>query len=328
MRILYSIQATGNGHISRAMELLPHLKNYGEVDIFLSGNNSHLPLDAPIRYRSKGLSLFYNCSGGLDYWKMLRGFHPIRLRQEIRDLPVEKYDLVINDFEYITAAACARKGVYSVNYGHQASFISPLVPRPDQRKKTGEYILKNYARATDYVGLHFRRYDDFIFTPVVKQAILDAEPTDQGYITVYLPAYCAHQLRSALSDLSDHRFQVFSSEFREPTREGNIEWMPVSKEGFNQSLIHCRAIVCGAGFETPAEALQLGKKVLAIPIRHQYEQECNAAALKEMGVATTSELDHQFRPLLEDLLMSSAHPTVDYRHSIDQSLAYLFARRA
>ena len=61
MKIFYAIQATGNGHISRAMELLPYLQHYGEVDLFLSGSNSTLDLSAPIKFRSKGLSLFYTC---------------------------------------------------------------------------------------------------------------------------------------------------------------------------------------------------------------------------------------------------------------------------
>ncbi|MCH5600231.1 glycosyltransferase family protein [Niabella ginsengisoli] len=109
MKIFYAVQATGNGHISRSMELLPHLKQYGEVDIFLSGDNSNLTLDAPIAYRSKGLSLYYTCNGSLDYWKIAKAINPVSLKQEIRQLPVEKYDLVINDYDYITAAACASK---------------------------------------------------------------------------------------------------------------------------------------------------------------------------------------------------------------------------
>src|SRR5688572_32156930 len=121
MKIFYAVQATGNGHISRAMELLPHLQQYGSVDIFLSGNNSNLTLDAPIKYRSKGLSLYYNCNGGLDFWKVFRGYEPFRLKQEIKDLPVENYDLIINDFDYITAVACAKKKIPSVNFGHQRS---------------------------------------------------------------------------------------------------------------------------------------------------------------------------------------------------------------
>jgi len=130
MKIFYAIQATGNGHISRAMELLPYLQKFGEVDIFLSGANSTLPLNAPIKYRSKGLSLFYTCDGKLDYRKIIGRISPFRVMKEVRDLPVENYDLVINDFECITSLACARKKVPSVNFGHQASFVSDKTPRP------------------------------------------------------------------------------------------------------------------------------------------------------------------------------------------------------
>lgn len=74
MKILYAIQGTGNGHISRAVQLDPYLKKYGEVDYFLSGSNIQLNTHLPIKYRSKGLSLFYKNTGGLDYLKMLQSF--------------------------------------------------------------------------------------------------------------------------------------------------------------------------------------------------------------------------------------------------------------
>src|SRR5579862_4215200 len=111
MKILYSVQATGNGHISRAMEILPHLKQYGSVDLFLSGANSTLMLDAPVRYRSKGVCFFYTGSGSLHYLNTIKRFAPLRVLREARDLPVEKYDLVINDFECITSLACAMKKI-------------------------------------------------------------------------------------------------------------------------------------------------------------------------------------------------------------------------
>ncbi|WP_315820154.1 hypothetical protein [Paraflavitalea speifideaquila] len=91
------------------MELLPFIQKFGTVDLFLSGANSTLPLDAPVKYRSNGLSLFYTCKGSLDYWKLTRSISPLRIMKEARDLPVEKYDLVLNDFECITSIACARK---------------------------------------------------------------------------------------------------------------------------------------------------------------------------------------------------------------------------
>lgn len=325
MKILYAVQATGNGHISRAMELLPYLRRYGTVDIFLSGDNSHLPMDAPVKYRSKGLSLYSNSCGGLDYLKILGYFQPMRLNKEINDLPVEKYDLVINDFELITSAACARKKIPSIQLGHQASFQSPLSPRPADKNPIGEWILKNYSKATDYIGLHFHRYDDFIFYPIIKKEIAEAEPVDNNFITVYLPSYSRAQLEKIFHPFKDLRFQVFTKEIQQPAQCGNIYFLPVNKSLFNKSLVHCTGIITGAGFETPAEALHLGKKILAIPTRGQYEQQCNAAALQKMGVTCIKKIEENFPVLLYQWLDAKNIPCINYSQSIPQVIEHLFA---
>lgn len=326
MRILYAVQATGNGHISRAMELLPYLQHYGKVDIFLSGNNSSLDLDAPVKYRSKGLSLYYNCKGGLDYWQIARAFQLPRLKKEIKELPVEKYQLVINDFEYITAAACAKKKIPSVNFGHQASFQSDNTPRPEKRNVAGEWVLKNYAKASRYIGLHFKQYDDFIFPPVIKKEILEAEPADKKYITVYLPSFCEQQLKDLLKSFSDFRFEVFSKETKQSYHFHNINFLPVEKNRFNKSLINCTGIITGAGFETPAEALHLGKKLMCIPIRGQYEQLCNAAALKEMGVVCLKKTGDDFEERFINWIQAPAIDNINYRNSTEWCLEYLFSK--
>ncbi|MEI9912096.1 MAG: glycosyltransferase family protein [Bacteroidota bacterium] len=328
MKIFYAVQATGNGHISRAMELLPWLQQYGTVDIFLSGDNSNLAMDAPVKYRSKGLSLYFNSTGGLDYWKILRGFHPLTLKKEISDLPVEKYDLVINDFEYITAASCAKKKIPSIHLGHQASFQSRLTPRPSAKNAVGEWILKNYARSTHYIGLHFDNYDEFILPPVIKKEITDAEPTDKNYITVYLPAYSEQQLEKLFQPFRDLRFQVFSKEIKHPATKSNITFLPVNKFLFNQSLIHCTGIITGAGFETPAEALHLGKKVMAIPVRGQYEQLCNAAALQQMDVVCLKKPGENFAFELYQWLEAKNSIQVNYNHTIPKVLDRLLTVHA
>ena len=300
MKIFYAVQATGNGHISRAMELLPYLENYGKVDLFLSGANSSLELSAPVKYRSRGLSLFYTCKGSLDYISMMRKIAPLRLKKEIAELPVEQYDLVINDFECITSLACRQKKISSVNFGHQASFMSSQTPRPSQPSNIGEWILKNYARATQYIGLHFKSYDDFILPPVIKSAIWHAQPAYGDYITVYLPSYCDGQIKKFFKHLTAYRFQVFSKEVDTVTKAGHLTFIPVSKEAFDQSLIYCSAIICGAGFETPAEALHLRKKMMVMPIKGQYEQKCNAAALEQLGVKTLAQLPENFHIVFEE----------------------------
>jgi uncharacterized protein (TIGR00661 family) len=323
MKILYAVQATGNGHISRAMEILPYLVRYGKTDIFLSGANSSLQLDAPIKYRSRGLCLFYNSGGGLDYPGTIRRFSPLRMMREMRDLPVEKYDLVLNDFECITSLACAYKKVPSVNFGHQASFRSDKTPRPEKRDFLGEWILNNYARASQYIGLHFKSYDDFILPPVIKKEILQAEPDDHGHITVYLSSYNDLQIKKHFAPLKDFRFQVFSKEVIAPVQDSNILFIPVSKSSFNKSLVHCKGIITGAGFETPAEALYLGKKLMVIPIRGQYEQLCNAEALEKMGVTKMDGLEGGFEQSFLDWIGQKKKVVLQPDHSTESIVSFL-----
>ena len=328
MKIFYAVQATGNGHISRAMELLPHIQKYGEVDIFLSGSNSSLELDAPIKYRSKGLSLLYTCNGSLNYTKTLKSISPYQVMKDVKSLPVEKYDMVINDFDCITTLACKQKNVKSINFGHQASFLSDKTPRPEHKSAIGEWVLKNFGKATHYVGLHFDKYDDFILPPVIKRDIWNSEPQNKGYITVYLPSYCNNQLQQYLSPLKEHRFEVFSWQVKEVTKVGNIKFIPVNKEAFNQSLIHCEGIITGAGFETPAEALYLKKKIIAIPIKGQYEQMCNGAALEKLGVKVLEGLEKDFERHFNEWFNSKKEIKVNHYLPIEQIVDCVFQKYA
>ena len=42
MKVLYAVQATGNGHISRAQVLVPILKKFAHVDVLVSGTSADL----------------------------------------------------------------------------------------------------------------------------------------------------------------------------------------------------------------------------------------------------------------------------------------------
>lgn len=132
MKILYAVQATGNGHLSRAIQLYPFLKEYGNVDFFISGSNADLKTDLPVIATSKGISLFYKSNGGLDYLKIISSFS-FKIFIDAYRLPVEKYDLVINDFDFVTSLACFLKNRPSVQFGHQASFQSSKIPRAKKR---------------------------------------------------------------------------------------------------------------------------------------------------------------------------------------------------
>ena len=324
MKIFYAIQATGNGHISRANQLYPHLQKFGDVDFFLSGNNASLNSDLPIKFRSKGCSLHYSKCGGLNYWDIAKNLRPMQMYKDAQSLPLKNYDVVINDFDSITSLACKMQKVHSVQFGHQASFISEATPRPEKRSVMGEMILKHYAPSPQHIGLHFQKYDSFIHPPIIKDEIVNAAPKDLKHITVYLPSFQKDCLEKAFNKLSDIEFHWFLGDVTTTHRIGNITYYPVNQKLFNQSMIHCHGIITGGGFETPGEALYLRKKVLSIPIRDHYEQECNAAALKKMGVPVVYEVGDNFDEIIKNWLKSVVfYPKIE-ANNIPETLQYLF----
>ncbi len=65
MKILYAIQGTGNGHISRAREIVPLLQQYGELDLLVSGTEAEVSLAQPLKYKYHGISFVFGSMVGL-----------------------------------------------------------------------------------------------------------------------------------------------------------------------------------------------------------------------------------------------------------------------
>ncbi len=317
MKIFYAIQGTGNGHISRAVELYPYLKQYGEVDFFLSGSNAHLNTAIPIKFKSKGLSLFYKHSGGLDYNKIV-GSLSFNIYKDAKSLPVDQYDLVVNDFEFVSSLACSIKKVPCVHFGHQASFQSKKTPRPEGVNPLGSFILEKFVKSKKHIGLHFDAYDENIYNPIIKDEIIDATPINDGHITVYLPQYAIAVLEPHLLQQSSFHFEVFTKEVTSIVCKKNITYYPINNKQFTSSLIRCHGIVTAGGFETPAEAMYMNKKVLSIPIMNHYEQECNSVALAKKGVMVLKKIDEKFALHFEEWIQVKKPIKLNLTHNTAQ----------
>lgn len=302
MKILYGIQGTGHGHISRARVVLPKLREIADVDVLISGYNFHLDLDGEVTYKVRGMSLTYNRKGSVDFLETAMNLKPVKFIQDVQNTPVEEYDFVINDFEPVTAWAAQTAGVPCVAISHQASFFSPKVPRPAKRSIVAEGVIKHFAPFTTAVGSHYLRYDSFIEPPIVRQQIKDLNPTQGNHITVYLPAYDHETLASVFSTLGDIEWHIFSPGCTRSYRRGNVWVRPVGKESFLESFESCVGIISSTGFETTSESMYLGKKLLTIPIKNQYEQLCNAAALEELGGHVVYNIDGNFRAIVREWL--------------------------
>jgi len=143
MRILYAIQGTGNGHLSRAKEIIPALLNRAQVDVLISGTQAEVVLPHNVEYVYKGLSFYFGKNGGIDFIKTFKKNSIFKVINEIIDCPVTNYDLVINDFEPITAWACYFKGVKCISLSHQSALYSKNVPKPSYLDFIGSFMIKN-----------------------------------------------------------------------------------------------------------------------------------------------------------------------------------------
>ena len=290
-KVLYAIQGTGNGHMARAKELIPILKDYADVDIFLSGSQYHISLPEKIKYYSRGYSFFYSNIGSIDIRKTFLKNSISQLLRDVKHLPVQNYNLVITDFECISALAAKWRKIPCVNMSHQASFRYKESPRIANRNFIGEFLLQNFAPANQYIGFHFRQYHPAIYFPVIPTEIRNASPTAEGHYTVYLPSYSVHRIAEKLRRYDQTNWHIFSNGIKSHVHTGNMHLYPVDRSEFMQSMMRCQGVLTGGGFETPAEAMYMGKKIMSIPIKKQYEQQCNAEALNRLGYPIFENID-------------------------------------
>ena len=318
MNILYAIQGTGNGHLMRALDVVPLLQSRvaalgGQLDLLVSGPPADLPLPFAVRYRVGGMGFLFGKKGGINFVKTFQQFDSADFVHDIRHLPVADYDLVLNDFEPVSAWACRLRHRPCVALSHQSAVLHPAAPRPRDADPAGRAVLKHYAPNTASYGFHFQAYAPGISTPVIRRQVRELTPTDEGHYTVYLPAYDEDHLVASLHQVSrEVRWEVFSKHSSQPAEYGNVRVWPVSGAAFLDSLARAHGVLCGAGFETPAEALYLGKQLLVIPMKQQYEQQCNAAALADMGVPVVRGLKRKHLDRVADWLHHGQVVPVQY----------------
>lgn len=230
----------------------------------------------------------------------------------MNEIPVELYDIIINDFEPVSAWACYFKRKPCIALSHQCAVLSSKAPLPRHRDRMGKFILKHYAPATARYGFHFERFNSHTYTPVIRKQVRELFVSNKGHYTVYLPSYSDKKIVKILSRFKDVKWEVFSKHNKKLYSSKNISIRPIHNEAFLESMASSAGILCGAGFETPSEALFLKKKLLVVPMENQYEQHCNAAALQYLGVRVLKNLKKKQIPKIEEWLIEDIVISVDY----------------
>ncbi len=286
MKIFYGVQGTGNGHITRARVMAKELFAAGfDVTFQFTGRpkDKFFDMDVFNGYQHREGLTFNTDNGQVNYIKTALQSSPIRFVRDVKTLDLSAYDLVISDFEPVTAWAAKMQKKAMLGIGHQYAF-DHAIPRTGS-DPLADLVMKYFAPANRGIGLHWHHFDQPILPPIIDTPEIPKH-IQKNKVVVYLPFEDQNEVINLLSPYKDFEFHIYSPQ---PviSKHRHIICNPLSRAGFQSDLYDCAGIFSNAGFELASESLQLGKKILAKPLHAQMEQISNAAALKQLGYGQT-----------------------------------------
>ncbi len=293
MKILYGVQATGNGHITRARAMNKAFKDKQlDVDFLFSGRARPNMFDMEEFGGFKcyqGLT-FVTHSGSVMPYASFKKSNLRQLYRDISDLDLSEYDLIITDFEPICAWAGRAQHKKTIAIGHQYAFEHDI-PKADD-SLMARLFMQYFAPAEIKLGLHWHHFNQLILPPIA-QTHTEALETIDNKIVVYLGFESPEDIMRLIAPFKHYNFYVygdFSKSIIDSTRElRHINLCPLSREGFKKDLASSNGVISNAGFELSSEAIHLGKKILVKPLTGQMEQRSNAKALEQLGLGLSMQ---------------------------------------
>ena len=146
MNILYGVQATGNGHISRSREIIRCLREKGHnIFVILSGRDPAFlwDIDDFKPYKTyKGLT-FSTYKGRIKYFETAFNLKFKQFFSDIASFNASEYDIAITDFEPITSRIASRNKIPSIGIGHQYAFYN-FIPT-EGTNPVARFIIRHFA---------------------------------------------------------------------------------------------------------------------------------------------------------------------------------------
>lgn len=292
--ILYGINGEGAGHSTRSREVLKHLQSRGHRLHVISFDRGLKNLSGDfdvteifglrlsyLRNRVRyGRTVLNNLARARRAGKSIR--EVTRLAQEWR------IDIVITDFEPVSSHVGRKLRIPIVSIDNQQILVRTAISYPKRFRRQAR-AAKLVARAmTPHAGAYLvtsffappvRKAQTFLFPPVLRKEVLEAETSQTGPVLVYVTAP-SPELLSLLRGVRE-RFVCYG--FGLEGIEGNLILRKPCLGAFLDDLRTAKAVVANAGFSLISEALYLGKPYLAWPVKDQFEQVFNAYYVDKMG---------------------------------------------
>lgn len=300
MKVLYGVNGEGMGHATRSHVVIDHLLERHDVRVVASGAAlRHLGAVLPRVDEIFGPT-FAMGDGQIRRWatvvqnvRLARHGIPETVHHWMALVDEWKPDVVISDFEplsgvYARWTRTPLVAVDNINMIDRCRHNKEIVGREREDYLLARAVTREMVPgATRYLVLTFfrpplARRGTTLVHPIVRPEVERAKPESGDHLVVY--ASGAKRQIEALR-ATGIRCLVYGMRGGpdKPVVDGNLEFRAPSNEGFVEALRTARGVVAGGGFSLMSEAVFLGKPLLSVPLRGQFEQLMNGRYLERLG---------------------------------------------
>jgi uncharacterized protein (TIGR00661 family) len=303
MRILYGVAGEGMGHATRSKVIIAELAKEHEV-IVLASQRAYRFLAAcfPQVHEIAGERLVYG-KGRVkrvktilsNLWAVPRVLR-VNSRQAIEMLRRGWPQVIISDFESFSGllALARRTPLISIDNIQIISRCKVEVPRGYKRDY---YLTRLVIRSRIFNARHYlittffypevSAKGTYLFPPVLRDEILQAPRHRGEHILVYQTAETYEELLPVLRSIDEERFFIYG--LKSEGEDGNLSFRAFDESRFTRDLASARAVITNGGFSLIAEAIYLGKPILSVPIKKQFEQVLNGLYVERLGYGASRE---------------------------------------
>ena len=320
LKFLFIIQGEGRGHMTQAISMFQILGEMGhevcavgigksqrrEIPEFVS-KNIQTPIflfDSPNFETDKSQK---SINLRKTIWFNLLKSKTFKNSLDRIDQLVKKHrpDVILNFYDVLG-------GIYNALYrpdcqfwviGHQYLIHHPEFPfaqgQPLQKLlfKINTHITS--MGADSILALSFRSLPPHqiknlhVLPPVLRKEVKNLRPTEGDFFLAYMvnPGYAEEVITEAKNN-PEIKIEAFWDKKDEPKVQQplpNLTIHLVDDKLFLEKMSACKGLLSTAGFESVCEAMYLGKFVMMVPVKGQYEQACNALDAKISGVGIISK---------------------------------------
>ena len=152
------------------------------------------------------------------------------------------YDLVITDFDPISAYAAKKYKIPCMGIGHQYSFYQDI-PMTNKMKFSSIFFPKIYAPVNFSIPFHFHHFKQPILPPFIDPILYDRRDKEKigSHILVYLPWENLNDMITILKTVPRDFIMYADVEYIKEIE--NITLKPFSNKNFKYDLLRCLCLI-------------------------------------------------------------------------------------